>query len=62
MPLPSDPIVRRTRLRAFAPQDPATCAWCLGSGSYLEPMRSGVDHEYLPLVCPSCGGSGCRAG
>jgi DnaJ-class molecular chaperone len=62
MAMPSDPILRRPRVRAWALQDPATCPWCLGQGSYLEPMRSGLDHDYLPIVCHACGGSGCRPG
>ena len=36
------------------------CLWCFGSGSYLEALDGDRPHEYLPVICACCGGSGHR--
>lgn len=38
----------------------AVCAWCLGSGQYLEAMDGDRRHEYLPVICQGCLGDGRR--
>ncbi|HJZ61177.1 MAG TPA: hypothetical protein VKD47_03365 [Miltoncostaeaceae bacterium] len=59
MAIPNDPITRRTApARTVAPQAPDLCSWCLGGGSILEPLDGDRPHEYLPVVCPGCRGTG----
>lgn len=58
----TDPTLRSTS----APRRPATsapdlCGWCFGAGKYLEALDSDVEHEYLPVVCSCCNGTGRRA-
>jgi hypothetical protein len=36
------------------------CAWCYGSGQYLEALDGDRRHEYLPVLCQGCLGDGKR--
>ncbi|MEW6582353.1 MAG: hypothetical protein AB1416_06295 [Actinomycetota bacterium] len=61
MGLPTDPTVASPKTRASALQAPDLCAWCLGSGQYLESLDCDVGHTYLPVVCERCDGRGRTA-
>jgi len=37
---------------------PRLCGWCLGSGKYLEALDGDMAHEYIPVVCDACRGTG----
>ncbi len=58
------PIDFTSRAQAVAKTLPAVtpllCAWCFGSGKYLEALDCGVAHTYLPVVCEACRGTGHR--
>ena len=56
------PIDFTSRAQAVAKTAPAAdarlCGWCLGSGKYLEALDCDVAHEYIPVVCAGCKGTG----
>ena len=62
MAIPNDPQTRRPVAPRTVPMQATNlCLWCLGSGSYLEPVNGDRPNEYLPVICDGCNGSGRRA-
>jgi hypothetical protein len=61
MAIPNDPKTRRHAApRTVALQAPDLCLWCFGTGTYLEALDGDRPHEYVPVICDSCEGSGHR--
>jgi hypothetical protein len=59
MDAPPDPTIRRGPPPGVsALQAPDLCGWCLGAGKYLEALDCEVWHDYLPVVCQGCNGTG----
>lgn len=61
MGMPIDPTQQRPGpVTTVVAQTAHPCGWCMGRGSYLESVEGGLPHEYLPVVCEGCSGSGHR--
>jgi len=61
MAIPNDPQTRRPASpRTVMMQARDLCLRCFGTGSYLEALNGDRPHEYLPVVCDGCNGSGHR--
>lgn len=62
MAIPNDPQTRRQASPRTVPmQSHDLCLRCFGTGSYLEALDSDRSHEYLPVLCDGCNGTGHRA-
>lgn len=61
MAIPNDRQTRRpVAPRTVALQAPDLCLCCFGSGTYLDALDGDRPHEYVPVICERCDGSGRR--